>query len=94
MACLNSYIYQAVRHEGTPEGMSDEIRDRAYRLNGVTIAGKIESIGAKQKVEVYVATPTGEYDKTKAVLFFPDVFGMQFINSQVIDPIDGGSCSV
>lgn len=58
-------------------------------MNGIVVAGKIESIGAKHKVEVYVATPTGEYDKTKAILFFPDVFGMQLVNAQVYDFISG-----
>lgn len=50
-------------------------------MNGVIVVGKVEPIGAKHKVEVYVATPTGEYDKTKAILFLPDDFGTQLINN-------------
>ncbi|KAI5981057.1 hypothetical protein EDD15DRAFT_2185029, partial [Pisolithus albus] len=30
----------------------------------------------------FVGTPSGEYNKEKAVLFFPDVFGIDLINSQ------------
>ncbi|KAI6001229.1 dienelactone hydrolase [Pisolithus albus] len=44
-----------------------------------TPEGKIEFIG---DVRCYVGTPSGEYNKEKAVLFFPDVFGIDLINSQ------------
>lgn len=36
-------------------------------------------------VECYVGTPNVDYPKDKAILFFPDVFGVQFINNQVCD---------
>ena len=42
--------------------------------------GKIEKIGG---VESYVATPSGEYDKTKAVLFLTDGFGIALNNNKV-----------
>jgi hypothetical protein len=42
--------------------------------------GKIASING---VECYVAIPTIEYPKDKAILFLPDVFGHKLINSQV-----------
>ncbi|KAH9483294.1 Hydrolase tropI [Psilocybe cubensis] len=46
-----------------------------------TPTGKWEKIGG---VDVYVATPSKEYDKTKAILFLSDVFGPQFINNQLL----------
>ena len=85
---LNSYIHQGVRHEGTPEGTSNQSRDLGYQLNRIVVVGKIESIGTKHKVEVYVATPTGEYDKTKAVLYLSDVFGVKLINNKVYHSAD------
>ena len=57
-------------------------------MNRIVVVGKIESIGTKHKVEVYVATPTGEYDKTKAVLYFSDVFGVKLINNKVYHSAD------
>lgn len=42
--------------------------------------GQWESIGG---VNCYVGTPSKGYDKTKAVLYLSDVFGMQLINNQV-----------
>lgn len=46
-----------------------------------TPEGKIEFIG---DVRCYVGTPSGEYNEEKAVLFFPDVFGIDLINSQLL----------
>jgi len=46
-----------------------------------TPKGKWEKIGG---VDSYVATPTEEYSKNKAILFLPDVFGPQLQNSQLI----------
>ncbi|GAW00707.1 dienelactone hydrolase endo- -beta-d-glucanase [Lentinula edodes] len=43
--------------------------------------GQWESIG---EVNCYVGTPSKDYDKTKAVLYLSDVFGMQLINNQLI----------
>jgi len=43
--------------------------------------GKWEKIG---EVDSYVATPTGEYPKNKAILFLPDVFGPQLKNAQLL----------
>ncbi|KAJ4493581.1 dienelactone hydrolase endo-1,3,1,4-beta-D-glucanase [Lentinula edodes] len=43
--------------------------------------GQWESIGG---VNCYVGTPSKDYDKTKAVLYLSDVFGMQLINNQLI----------
>ena len=42
--------------------------------------GKLEKIGG---VDSYVATPTGDYPKNKAILFLTDLFGPQIINAQV-----------
>ncbi|KAI6139814.1 Alpha/Beta hydrolase protein [Pisolithus tinctorius] len=46
-----------------------------------TPEGKIEEIGG---VRCYVGTPSGEYNGEKAVLFLPDVFGIDFINAQLL----------
>ncbi|KAF8654650.1 hypothetical protein AX16_003503 [Volvariella volvacea WC 439] len=43
--------------------------------------GKWEVING---VNCYVATPTGDYDKTKVLLYLPDVFGPQLINSRLL----------
>jgi hypothetical protein len=45
------------------------------------LQGKITTLGG---VTYYVATPIGDYAKDKALLLLPDVFGMQFINNQVL----------
>ncbi|KAF8815636.1 dienelactone hydrolase endo-1,3,1,4-beta-D-glucanase [Phlegmacium glaucopus] len=46
-----------------------------------TPQGKWEKFGG---VDSYVATPTGEYPKDKAILFLPDVFGPQLKNAQLL----------
>ncbi|KAI5982710.1 dienelactone hydrolase [Pisolithus marmoratus] len=46
-----------------------------------TPEGNIEFIGG---VRCYVGTPSGEYNKEKAVLFLPDVFGIDLINAQLL----------
>ncbi|KJA13717.1 hypothetical protein HYPSUDRAFT_49672 [Hypholoma sublateritium FD-334 SS-4] len=46
-----------------------------------TPQGKWEEIGG---VKTYVATPTVDYPKDKAILFLPDVFGPQLINNQLL----------
>jgi dienelactone hydrolase len=46
-----------------------------------TPEGKFETI---EGVEVYVATPTMDYPKDKAVLILPDVFGIRLINTQLL----------
>jgi len=46
-----------------------------------TPQGKWEKIGG---VETYVATPTKDFPKDKAILFLPDVFGPQLINAQLL----------
>ncbi|KAF8183685.1 dienelactone hydrolase endo-1,3,1,4-beta-D-glucanase [Pholiota molesta] len=46
-----------------------------------TPKGKFETIGG---VYTYVATPTVDYPKDKAILFLTDVFGPQFINAQLL----------
>ncbi|KAH9941214.1 dienelactone hydrolase endo-1,3,1,4-beta-D-glucanase [Epithele typhae] len=43
--------------------------------------GKIEQIAG---IECYVATPSGEYDKAKVVLFLTDVFGIPLINNKLL----------
>jgi len=43
-------------------------------------AGKWEEIAG---VKTYVATPSKDYPKDKAILFLTDVFGPQLINAQV-----------
>ncbi|KDR67622.1 hypothetical protein GALMADRAFT_257847 [Galerina marginata CBS 339.88] len=46
-----------------------------------TPKGKFEKIGG---VDTYVATPTVDYPKDKAILFLTDVFGPQLINAQLM----------
>ncbi|KZT70802.1 chlorocatechol-degradation protein [Daedalea quercina L-15889] len=46
-----------------------------------TPEGKFEQIGG---VECYVATPSGDYDKSKAVLFFTDAFGLALNNNKLL----------
>ncbi|KZT70800.1 alpha/beta-hydrolase [Daedalea quercina L-15889] len=46
-----------------------------------TPEGKIEQIGG---VECYVATPSGDYDKSKVVLFLTDVFGIPLNNNKLL----------
>ncbi|KAH9933399.1 alpha/beta-hydrolase [Fomitopsis serialis] len=46
-----------------------------------TPEGKIEKIGG---IECYVATPSGDYDKTKVVLFLTDVFGIPLNNNKLL----------
>jgi len=46
-----------------------------------TPKGKWEKIGG---VDTYVATPTKDYPKDKAILFLTDVFGPQLINAQLL----------
>ncbi|KAI6101210.1 dienelactone hydrolase [Pisolithus sp. B1] len=46
-----------------------------------TPEGKIEFIG---DVRCYVGTPSGEYNEEKAVLFLPDVIGIDLINAQLL----------
>ncbi|KAJ7147630.1 alpha beta-hydrolase [Mycena crocata] len=46
-----------------------------------TPEGKIESIGG---VECYVATPTVDFPKDKAVLFLTDVFGLALVNNKLL----------
>ncbi|EPT00991.1 hypothetical protein FOMPIDRAFT_1023529 [Fomitopsis schrenkii] len=46
-----------------------------------TPEGKIEKIGG---VESYIATPSGDYDKTKVVLFLTDVFGIPLSNNKLL----------
>ena len=58
----------------------------------VTITkGKWEKIGG---VNSYVAVPSGDYPRDKAILFLTDVFGPQLVNNQVRSSIDvaGRSC--
>lgn len=43
--------------------------------------GKYEEING---VKTYVALPSGEYDKTKAILFLSDIYGHQLINSRLL----------
>ncbi|KZW01097.1 alpha/beta-hydrolase [Exidia glandulosa HHB12029] len=44
-------------------------------------AGKIEQING---VETYVALPSVDYPKDKAILFLTDVFGMQLVNNKLL----------
>ncbi|KAH8105261.1 alpha/beta-hydrolase [Cristinia sonorae] len=46
-----------------------------------TAEGTTENIGG---IECYVATPTVEYPKNKAVLFLTDVYGPNLINTQLL----------
>ncbi|KAL4066162.1 Alpha/Beta hydrolase protein [Scleroderma yunnanense] len=46
-----------------------------------TPEGTIETIG---EVKCYVGTPSGEYAREKAILFLPDVFGIELINAQLL----------
>jgi hypothetical protein len=42
--------------------------------------GKTETING---VKVYIATPSVDYPKDKALLFLPDVFGLSLVNARV-----------
>ncbi|KAH9479730.1 Protein AIM2 [Psilocybe cubensis] len=57
----------------------------AHCVKGVTHEGtpqgKWEDIAG---VNTYVATPSGDYPKDKAILFLTDVFGPQLINAQLL----------
>ncbi|KAF7983414.1 hypothetical protein HWV62_22449 [Athelia sp. TMB] len=46
-----------------------------------TPSGTLTKIGG---VDCYVATPKGDYDKGKVVLFLPDIFGLQLQNNQLL----------
>jgi len=46
-----------------------------------SIAGTLTKIGG---VDVYVATPEGDYAKDKVILFLPDAFGLQLVNNQLL----------
>jgi dienelactone hydrolase len=46
-----------------------------------TPKGKVEKIGG---IDSYVATPAGEYPQNKAILFLPDVFGLELSNNQLL----------
>ncbi|KAF7983415.1 hypothetical protein HWV62_22451 [Athelia sp. TMB] len=46
-----------------------------------TPSGTLTKIGG---VDCYVATPKGDYDKSKVILFLPDVFGLQLQNNQLL----------
>ncbi|KAI6012506.1 dienelactone hydrolase [Pisolithus orientalis] len=49
--------------------------------HGGTPEGEIEFIGGVRR---YVSTPSGEYNKEKAVLFLPSIFGIDLINAQLL----------
>jgi hypothetical protein len=53
-----------------------------------TAQGKWETIAG---IKCYVATPTVDYPKDAVILYMPDIFGVQFINSQVRGKSDGGA---
>ncbi|KIM53525.1 hypothetical protein SCLCIDRAFT_1222744 [Scleroderma citrinum Foug A] len=53
---------------------------KGVRHEGVP-EGKVEDIGG---VKCYVGTPSGECAKEKAILFLPDVFGIELVNSQLL----------
>lgn len=86
---IDGYI-SGVTYEGTPAG--SRYCDSMYSLNLTLLmnVGSIETLGSKHKIECYVATPTGEYDTSKVILYFPDAFGMQLINNQVRSLRDRG----
>ncbi|BGP20500.1 hypothetical protein JCM10213_007657 [Rhodosporidiobolus nylandii] len=46
-----------------------------------TPAGKFEELNG---VKTYVALPSGDYDKTKALLFLTDIFGTELPNGQLL----------
>ncbi|PPR07249.1 hypothetical protein CVT26_012507 [Gymnopilus dilepis] len=50
-----------------------------------TPKGKWEKLGG---VDCYVAAPTIDYPKDKAVLFMADIFGAQLVNAQVCNGLD------
>lgn len=56
-----------------------QLERSGYSHSG-TPSGKIEIING---TAVYVALPTGDYDKTKALLFLTDVFGLELENNKV-----------
>ncbi|KAH0836457.1 chlorocatechol-degradation protein [Lanmaoa asiatica] len=54
---------------------------RRTRSHFFFVTGKVEVING---VKTYVATPTIDYPKDKAILFLPDIFGIELINSQLL----------
>ena len=71
-----------VIHEGTPKGpvaVTFELLNTPI-LTSLPSAGKWEKLGG---VDCYVAAPTIDYPKDKAVLFMADIFGAQLVNAQV-----------
>ncbi|KAH7926966.1 alpha/beta-hydrolase [Leucogyrophana mollusca] len=56
---------------------------KGVRHEGVP-EGKLETIGG---VTCYVGTPSGEYAKDTVLLFLTDVFGVEFLNNQLL--VDG-----
>ncbi len=48
--------------------------------NDISSVGKISKAG---DVTVYIATPTVDYPKDKALLFLSDVFGLELVNNKV-----------
>ncbi|KAN0088788.1 hypothetical protein V8E55_005845 [Tylopilus felleus] len=45
------------------------------------VQGRFDTVGG---VGCYLATPTGEYSNEKAILFLPDVLGIELVNSRVV----------
>ncbi|GJJ11189.1 hypothetical protein Clacol_005421 [Clathrus columnatus] len=52
-----------------------------------TPRGTIQTIGG---ITTYVALPSGDYDKTKAVLFLTDIFGLTLVNNKADAFADNG----
>jgi len=54
-------------------------------ISGVTHEGEPEGAFSEiGGVKVYIATPTIDYQKDKALLYLPDVFGLELINARLL----------
>ncbi|KAM0752958.1 alpha/beta-hydrolase [Meredithblackwellia eburnea MCA 4105] len=65
--------------------MSTTLGLKSCCISGVlhegTPTGQVKEINGTR---AYVALPTSDYDKTKAVLFLPDIFGLELVNAQLV----------
>jgi hypothetical protein len=74
--------FKGVTHEGTPSGMLG-VPISMYLVRSYPQPGTVEKLNG---VDCYIATPSGDYDKTKVLLLLTDIFGWEFVNNRVSIP--------
>ena len=75
-------LFVGVRHEGTAEGELVYLILSCLAFNvppNTAVLGTYEEING---IKTYVATPKTDYPKDKAVLYLPDVFGLELLNNR------------